>query len=278
MTSPTEPHSKTFSHINGSQSELLDRLAVAELCKGWPVYRDASEWMNFRSIFAENATVWTSKYRAIAVPLVRTIQPVAHSTNSAFSGSAWSGPLAVDDFIKVSKDGKAKGAFIMHRECGTLVELNSEGNRAVGKMKATITQRFSMPAKQGRHLLTPTRDDGEDEVEFDVDCDCRFIFFCEKDAARAWKAHYVKLDYDKDKVVPADGKSAPVFSAAEMKNYPEGYKYLGAAQARLGYQIDLWLPTPRNEYWWKMYQCMERWLDGQDAGLFGWESKAAGSL
>ncbi|KAH8902989.1 hypothetical protein BR93DRAFT_226038 [Coniochaeta sp. PMI_546] len=250
MTSPTEPHSKVFSHINGSQSQLLDRLAVAELCKGWPVYRDASEWMNFRSIFAEKATVWTT----------------------------WSGPLPIDDFIEVSKDGKAKGAFIMHRECGTLVELNTEGTRAVGKMKATITQRFSMPAQQGKHLLTPASDDGDDEVEFDVDCDCRFIFFCEKDPTGAWKAHYVKLDYDKDKVVPADGKSAPVFSTAEMKNYPEGYKYLGAAQARLGYEIDLWLPTPRNEYWWKMYRCMEQWLDGQDAGLFGWESKGTKSL
>lgn len=61
MTSPREPHTKTYSHINGTQSQLLDRLAVAEICKGWPVYRDASEWMNFRSIFAEEATVWTSE-------------------------------------------------------------------------------------------------------------------------------------------------------------------------------------------------------------------------
>jgi hypothetical protein len=188
---------------------------------------------------------------------------------------AWSGPLAIDDFIKVSQEGKAKGAFIMHRECGTLVELNADGTRAVGKMKATITQRFSMPAQQGKHLLTPSSNDGEDGVEFDVDCDCRFIFFCEKDDnTGAWKTHYVKLDYDKDKVVPADGKTAPVFSADEIKDYPEGYKYLGAAQARLGYEIDLLLPTPRNSFWWKMYQCMEQWLDGKDAGLFGWESKA----
>lgn len=165
----------------------------------------------------------------------------------------------------------------MHRECGTLVELNSEGTRAVGKMKATITQRFSMAVEQGKHSLTPASDDSE-KVEFDVDCDCRFIFFCEKDAAGAWKTHYVKLDYDKDKIVPADGKSAPVFSATEMMKYPEGYKYLGAAQARLGYSIDIWLPTPRNEYWWKMYQCMEKWLDGQDADLFSWESKAGESV
>ncbi|KAB5511653.1 hypothetical protein GE09DRAFT_981721 [Coniochaeta sp. 2T2.1] len=254
MTSPNEPHSKAFSHINGSQSELLDRLAVAELCKGWPVYRDASEWKNFRSIFAKEATVWTT----------------------------WSGALPIDGFIEVSKKGKSQGAFIMHRECGTLVELNSDRTRAVGKMKATITQRFSMPADQGTRLLTPPSNDGDGKVEYDVDCDCRFIFFSEKekDASGddAWKTHYVKLDYDKDKVVPADGKTAPVFTAAELDAYPEGYKYLGAAQARLGYPIDVNLPTPRNEFWWKMYECMEKWLDGEDPGLFGWKAKAAAAV
>ena len=61
MTSPIDPHSKCYSHINGTANELSDRLAVAELCKGWPVYRDASEWQNYRDLFTEDATVWTSK-------------------------------------------------------------------------------------------------------------------------------------------------------------------------------------------------------------------------
>jgi hypothetical protein len=61
MTSPIDPHSRTFSHINGSVEELFDRMKVTELCKGWPVYRDASEWKNYRSLFAETAYVWTSK-------------------------------------------------------------------------------------------------------------------------------------------------------------------------------------------------------------------------
>jgi hypothetical protein len=62
MTSPQDPHTKIYSHNNGSVSELLDRLAISELCKGWPVYRDASEWKNYRSLFTEDATVWTSMY------------------------------------------------------------------------------------------------------------------------------------------------------------------------------------------------------------------------
>jgi hypothetical protein len=56
----TEP--VVTSHINGSTEEILARYCITELCKGWPVYRDASEWKNYRSLFAEEgAYVWTSK-------------------------------------------------------------------------------------------------------------------------------------------------------------------------------------------------------------------------
>lgn len=61
MTSPVDPQPQIYSHINGSSEELLDRYAVAEICKGWSVYRDASEWANFRDLFAEEANIWTSK-------------------------------------------------------------------------------------------------------------------------------------------------------------------------------------------------------------------------
>lgn len=50
-----------YSHINGGLEDLIDRFGVSELCKGWPVYRDASEWKNFRSLFAPKAVVWTSE-------------------------------------------------------------------------------------------------------------------------------------------------------------------------------------------------------------------------
>jgi hypothetical protein len=239
--------------------------------------------------------------------------------------SAWSGPKTVDDFINISKAGKEKGVFIMHRECGTLAELNSSQGRAIGKMKATITHRFIDEATGG---------------QYDVDCDCRFIFFCEKvpvsepvtnghvngysnhtngnytngnSAANGasvsqegvhiyinmrgcgseqqhqipaantaavkteWKAKYVKLFYEKDKVVPTDGFTAPRFSADELAKYPEGYKYLGAAQARLGYPIDVHLPTARNDLWDRMYGEMEKWLEGQTVDLF-WEPGVAETL
>ncbi|CAI4219015.1 unnamed protein product [Parascedosporium putredinis] len=286
MTTPNEPHTQQYSHINGPVEELLDRLAVSELCKGWPVYRDASEWMNFRSLFCEEAHVWTT----------------------------WSGVQTIDSFIAMSRKGKANGAFIQHRECGTLVELNPATGRAVGKMKATITQRFrgpiSVPAARSSagnegengvsngvngHGGTNGTAHGEavEEIEYDVDCDCRFLFFCTKQQQQpptpqpltnggdapadavpeggrpTWKVRYVKLVYEKDKVVPLRRDGWPEFSAEEMVGLPEGYKFLGAAQRRLGYDIDAELVTVRDlGSWEKMYSAVEGWLGGDDADLF----------
>ncbi|KAL0778591.1 hypothetical protein CaCOL14_004849 [Colletotrichum acutatum] len=229
----TDLHTRQFSHIEGTSTNLLDRLAVSELCKGWPVYRDASEWENYRSLFTKDAYVWTT----------------------------WSGPQPIDDFICISIAAKSSGAFIMHRECGTLVELNPDTGCAVGKMKATITQRFKHP----------------DGYEYDVDCDCRFLFFYEKaeeergDGQRDWKAAYVKLVYEKDKIVAVDGIRAPVFADEALAKYPTGYKYLGVAQSTLRYEIDIKLATGGDlRACSKMYQSMERWLEGEDGpvGLF----------
>lgn len=188
----------------------------------------------------------------------------------------------------MSKAGKISGAFIQHRECGTLVELNRPNGRAIGKMKATITQRFV----------------GPEGFEYDVDCDCRFIFFCvrtnEIDSgsrssdlgfdtgmphqaqigsepkpksrrASAWKAQFVKLIYEKDRIVPVDGHTVPSFSREALEKYPVGYQYLGAAQAGLGYKIDGELVTLRDRATReRMYDCMEKWLAGKDPQLL-WE-------
>lgn len=61
MTTPTDPQPQIYSHINDSGSEQLDRFAISELCKGWPVYRDASEWANYRDLYTDDAYVWISQ-------------------------------------------------------------------------------------------------------------------------------------------------------------------------------------------------------------------------
>ncbi|KIY47730.1 hypothetical protein FISHEDRAFT_65982 [Fistulina hepatica ATCC 64428] len=228
MTTPNEVQPKVYSHINGTLEETIDRLQVAELCKGWPVYRDASEWNNFRDLFTDDAYVWTT----------------------------WSGGVTIDQFIAVSKAGKAKGDFIMHRENGTLVDLNPKTRRAVGKMKTTITQRFTLPA------TTP----GE-TCQADVECDNRFIFFCQKLDSGEWKCKYYKVFYEKDRVVPVDPAKPPAsFDEAELAKYPEGYRYLAVAQNAIGHRIAN-LPTLRNSQFEKMYEAMGQWLDGKDINL-----------
>lgn len=136
-------------------------------------------------------------------------------------------------------------------------------------MKATITQRFHDPATS---------------ATYDVDCDCRFLFFCLRedsggaDNTIAWKVRFVKLVYEKDRVVPVDGRRAPVFDDAELARYPEGYRYLGAAQARLGYPVEARLPTPRDaDMWGRMYGAMEAWLAGEEVSLL-WDGEGHGKV
>jgi hypothetical protein len=59
---PAQESERVFTnHINGSTEDTIARLQIQELCKGWPVYRDFSEWHNYRSLFTkQDAYVWTS--------------------------------------------------------------------------------------------------------------------------------------------------------------------------------------------------------------------------
>lgn len=230
----TNPH--PHNHNNGTPSQALTRFIVSELCKGWCVYRDASEWKNFRGLF--------------------TTEP----EHPAYVFTTWSAGVPIDEFVRVSIEGRARGDFIMHRENGTLVELAEEKERAVGKMKTTITQRFVVDG--GR-------------VAFDVECDCRFIFFCRVERAE-WKVQWKKVFYEKSALRPVDGKSGslPHFDPAALAEFPEGYKYLAVAQKMIGHKILRDLPTMNNEGFYRMNQAMADWLDGKEINLF-WEKEGS---
>lgn len=65
-----ETQPTVWNHLNGSPDEILDRYCVSELCKGWPVYRDASEWKNFRDLFADKgAFIFTSTLHVLHLRL-----------------------------------------------------------------------------------------------------------------------------------------------------------------------------------------------------------------
>ena len=71
-----------------------------------------------------------------------------------------------------------------HRASGFTVDVATSGpaagRRALGKLKATITQRFILPCAQGA------------ECEVDVEAQCRLCFFLQRDEAGDWAIRYFK--------------------------------------------------------------------------------------
>lgn len=224
---------------NGPADLLLERYRLRELAEGWPCYRDACEWENLLSIFHPTAHIYTT----------------------------WTGRTHHLDFIKGSKAGMDKGAFIMHRIHGSTTDISPDGLRAVTKMKATITQRFTLPGEKGG------------EVEADAESDCRFCFFWQKETEGEmkgeWRARFVRHWYEKDKLIAVDPRKVPALDDEKLKTFPTGYRFLAYCQeATMGVKVMLDMPGHRREpdtpsgkkhdqlYW----QCKE-WVEGGDVDI-----------
>jgi hypothetical protein len=115
----TYPKNATRNNANGTDTDVLERLKIREICEGWGMYRDAAEWQNYSSMF----------------------HPGAYITTSWTQGR-------LDDFIASSKEGFEKQTphgpfpYILHRICGQTVDI--QGDRAISKMKVTITCRIML--------------------------------------------------------------------------------------------------------------------------------------
>lgn len=178
-------------------------------------------------------------------------------TNTTLLSASSSG-CKIDDFIQLSKEAKNSGQQITHRECGTLVDLNPTTNRAIGKMKTTISQRFS-----------------HNGIPYDIDCDCEFIFFCVKTPTEGWKVQWKKVFYVKDKLVivgvptpEVTETMAGLFDKESLDRHSRGYQYLAVAQASVGHTIESKLPTWSNNFYKRMYDAMHDWLEGEEVDLF----------
>lgn len=212
------------SSINGTLEQAIERFKLREICEGFPVHRDASEWSKFRALFAkEDAYVFTT----------------------------WSGGVPVDKFVEVSKAGFRAGVRIMHRASGFSVDVSdTHPHRALGKLKATITQRFRMPGAAGG------------ECEVDVEAQCRLCFFLQKDGD-AWAIRYFKGIYEKDKAIPVDPRYVPTFDDARLAAMPEGYRFLAYAQSQTN-PVLMDLPQLRGEAVEQFYRTFASWLQGND--------------
>jgi hypothetical protein len=147
-----------------------------------------------------------------------------------------------------------KGAFIMHRCHGCTTDIDPDGTRAVTKLKATITQRFFV-----------------NDVEFDVEADCRFCFFFEK-VEGIWGARLVRHWYEKDKVIPVNPTRVPEIDEERARTYPPGYRYLAYFQElTMGVDVLRDMPGHRRhlgtvnlEKHDLLYTMAKDWLEGRD--------------
>ena len=192
---------------------LLDKLAIRELIENWAVWRDAGDWERF-------ATVWHD--------------------DGVMMATWFQGPAR--EFIRVTREGWAKGVSILHFLGGSSVEL--AGNRAVAQTKMTISQRGEV---QG--------------VLCDVVCTGRFYDFLEKRDQR-WGLVRRQPIYEKDRIDPVDPAQSLQLDQAALARLPKGYRHLAYIQTGIGYQVKMDMPQLTGPEVEALYARGARWLTG----------------
>src|SRR3954471_11778839 len=135
--------------------DTLDRLAIRDLVENWVVWRDAGDWERF-------ATVWHD--------------------DGVMMATWFQGPAA--EFIRVTKEGWARGVSILHFLGGSSIEV--AGDRAIAQTKMTISQRGEVHG-----------------VACDVVCTGRFYDFLERRQRRGGLVLRQPI-YEKDRIDPVD--------------------------------------------------------------------------
>jgi SnoaL-like domain len=197
---------------------LFDRLAIRDLLENWVVWRDAGDWERF-------ATVWHAE--------------------GWMSATWFQGPAA--DFIRVSREGFAKGVRILHFLGGTSIDL--AGERAIAQTKMTISQR------------APVHD-----VMCDVVCTGRFYDFLEKRQGK-WGIVRRQPIYEKDRLDPVDPAAVIRLDAEKLAALPEGYRHLAYMQELIGYKVKRDMPGLTGAEVEKLYAEGRDWLTGKGKTL-----------
>ena len=109
----------------------MDRLAIRELVENWVVWRDSGDWERFR-------TVWHSDGRMMA---------------TWFQGPA-------DDFIRVSREGFARGVSILHFLGGMSADLAGDRARLAADGTIVMLGRDSLVVNTGGEKVYPEEVEG----------------------------------------------------------------------------------------------------------------------
>jgi hypothetical protein len=197
-----------------ASGNATDQRIIRELVENWAVWRDALIWDRFR-------TVWHDDGRMMA---------------TWFQGT-------FDEFIKVNKEGFARGVRILHFLGGSSIDVKSK--RAVAQTKMTISQRAVV-----------------EKVLCDVVCTGRFYDFFEKRKGR-WGLVLRQPIYEKDRLDPVDPSVTLSLDQNLLGQFPEGYRHLAYLQARIGYKVKTDMPGLGGPEVDKLYARGKAWLEGQ---------------
>ena len=200
-----------------SVSEAEDRRVIRDLIENWAVWRDAGDWTRF-------ATVWHDDGVMMA---------------TWFQGSA-------KEFIRVTREGWAKGVSILHFLGGMSIDL--AGDRAIAQTKMTISQRGDVSG-----------------VPCDVVCTGRFYDFLEKRVGR-WGIVLRQPIYEKDRVDPVDPAATISIDPAKLGEFPRGYRHLAYIQTQIGYAVKRDMPQLTGPEVEALYARGASWLAGAPLG------------
>jgi len=191
-----------------------DRLAIREVIENWVVWRDAGDWERFRTVWHDDGVMMATWFQ---------------------------GPAS--EFIRVSREGWARGVSILHFLGGSSIDL--AGDRAVVQTKMTISQRADVHG-----------------VKVDVVCTGRFYDFMEKRAGR-WGVVLRQPIYEKDRMDPVDPAATLALDPALLAQFPEGYRHLAYLQAGIGYPVKRDMPGLKGPEVEALYARGQRWLAGE---------------
>lgn len=194
---------------------LADKLAIREVVENWVIARDSANWDLFRDQWHEDGYMVATWFQ---------------------------GPK--EDFIRVSREGFAKGVSILHFTGASQATVN--GARAVSQTRMTIMQRGLVHG-----------------VLADVTCTGRFYDFFARRQGK-WGIVLRQPIYEKDRLDPVTPGETVEFDREILERYPEGYRYLAYLQVQAGYQVKAGLPGLRGPEVGALYARGAAWLAGED--------------
>jgi hypothetical protein len=196
-----------------ANDELTDRLAIRDLIENWALWRDAGDWARFATVWHEDGVMMATWFQ---------------------------GPAK--EFIRVTREGWAKGVSILHFLGGTSIDL--AGHRAIAQTKMTISQRGDVSG-----------------VPCDVVCTGRFYDFLEKRVGR-WGIVLRQPIYEKDRVDPVDPAATVNLDPAKLAEFPRGYRHLAYIQTQIGYAVKRDMPQLTGPEVEALYARGASWLAG----------------